>query len=133
MISPSGFRDSDRQAPRLIQADSNEAFRWAGDNRLLITSTALFAIMVDQAVFPIRVQRVMSYDLTADKATDIGPGAGFFAGHHLRRSGRPLHPAFEPDASTSVRRTCFEIDLATGESVEVQPRMRGVCELVRGQ
>lgn len=117
--------DSDRQAPRMIQADSNEAFRWAGDNRLLITSTALFAILVDQAVFPIRVQRVMSYDLTANKATDIGPGAGFFqdiifvdpAGRYILLSSQTFN-----ERSPNVLR----IDLATGESVEVQPRMRGV-------
>jgi dipeptidyl aminopeptidase/acylaminoacyl peptidase len=113
------------QVPLRVPANGSESFQWASDTRLLITVNSLFAIVLDQAVFPIRVQRVESYDLDSRKLVPLGPGAGFIqeviftdpAGRFVLLSSQSGW-----ESAPNVLR----IDLATGASVEVQPARRGV-------
>jgi len=113
------------QEPLRVPASGSESFQWASDTRLLITVNLIFVVVAGSAVLPIRLQRVHSYDLEARKLTSLGPEAGFLqdvifidpAGRYVLLSNQE-----RLDRSPNVLR----VDLATGESVEVQRAQRGV-------
>jgi dipeptidyl aminopeptidase/acylaminoacyl peptidase len=111
--------------PALIEAGNVDSFSWAGDNRLVIGVTSLVVFTLGRASLPVPVRRVMSHDLSSGKTETLGNSSGFLdelvfvdpAGRYVL-----LSMQVELDRSPSVHR----IDLATGESVEVQPSRSGV-------
>ncbi len=113
------------QVPQRIAVAGNRAFEWASDSRLLISVNTVIVIVGGGTLLPVPMQRVMSYDLESRKLTPLGSEAGFQqsvifvdpAGRYVLLSNQA-----RLDRSPNVLR----VDLATGESVEVQPRQVGV-------
>ena len=59
--------------PQHIEVSGNEAFTWASDTKLLITSNVTLLVVLGSAALPIRLQTVQSFDLAARKLTAAGP------------------------------------------------------------
>jgi dipeptidyl aminopeptidase/acylaminoacyl peptidase len=101
-----------------------DTFRWGGDGRLLIDVYG-FARMSGVGIIPFPVRRVISYDLATRETKLLGRGGGFLDqlifidpdGRYALLSSQ--HEITEPP---SVQR----VDLASGETVQVQPSRRGV-------
>ncbi|HYJ51807.1 MAG TPA: hypothetical protein VEW04_01415, partial [Allosphingosinicella sp.] len=64
------------QVPQHIAVEGNEAFTWASDTKLLITTRTMIVVAGAGTVVPIPLQRIQSYDLAARKLTVLGPQAG---------------------------------------------------------
>lgn len=113
------------QTPRLIPASGGESFEWASDRRLLIQVTRLTIVVAGQTIMPVPTRRVGVVDLDANKVTPVGPSGSItqeviFIDPHGRYI---LLSTLE-----SIRETpgVVRVDLATGDTVEVQPPRRGV-------
>jgi dienelactone hydrolase len=115
--------DGQRQT-RTIPAGNVVSYQWAGNRRLLMTTTNLI-LLVGLAIVPIPVRRVVSYDLETGKSFRLGAAGGLSdevifvdpAGGHVLVS---TQTSFR--ATPSVQR----VDLSSGASVEVQRSQRGV-------
>ena len=113
------------QAPQLIEAANVDGFAWAGDHRLLIRSTGLTILRIGNVVLPLPLRRILAVDLRTSKATAVGGSEGVFddlvyldpQGAYVLVSGQ-----------TSISRppAVVRVDLATGQSVEVQRGVSGV-------
>ncbi len=113
------------EAPRLIDAGNVDSFSWAGDGRLLISNTALVVLAFEGAFFPLPMRRIMVAEVATGETRALGDSQGLFdslvfvdpAGRYVLLSGQP-HPNRPPHV--------YRIDLATNQSVEVQPGRPGV-------
>jgi dipeptidyl aminopeptidase/acylaminoacyl peptidase len=113
------------QVPQHIAVEGNEAFTWASDTKLLITTRTTIVVAGAGTVVPIPLQRIQSYDLAARKLTVLGPQAGFMqelifidpAGRYVLLSNLER---FERPPNV------VRVDLETGATVVVQPGQRGV-------
>jgi len=111
--------------PQLISANGNDSFQWAGDSRLLITTSVAFGLSVGDTVYTIRIQRVESYDLQSRKRMVVGPGGGFTQDViFVDPAGRYVLMTSQTFAQRSPN--VLRVDLQNGESAEVQPPVRGV-------
>lgn len=113
------------QSPRMIPVAGSLSFHWAGDRRLLISVNNVLVLVTREALLPILMPSIKSYDIETGEVTALGPSAGFLQSvifvdpeaRYVLLSGQPAL-----DEWPNVLR----VDLATGETVEVQPARRGV-------
>jgi dipeptidyl aminopeptidase/acylaminoacyl peptidase len=113
------------QEPHTISVGGLTGFRWAGNQRLLVTSISLSIIASSNAIYIGPNRRVSSHDLAGGKSFFLGSSKGAFdeviftdpdGGFVLLSSQNNI------ERSPSVRR----VDLATEASVLVQPAVKGV-------
>lgn len=112
------------QQPRLISTRNFGLrwFRWAGDQRLLISVQTSVSVMG----FAFPISRVVAYDLQTNRTSLLGGAAGFMGDDviFVDPQGRYvlLSAQERPTSYPAVQR----IDLATSEAVEVQSQRNGV-------
>jgi len=113
------------QEPEIVRVANAAAFRWAGNDRLLVDSLTLVINVSSSGISLGPNRRVSSHDLTGGKSQFLS-GAGsdtdevIFTdpdGRYVLLSSRR-----EKEASPSVHR----VDLASGESLPVQAPVAGV-------
>jgi len=113
------------EPPRLIEAADVDWFTWAGDNRLLIRSTALTLVTFGGAVLPLPTRRITRVDLRTGKAAPVGETQGLFDNLvHVDPQGD--YALLAGQSSLARPPAVFRVDLDTGRSVEVQRGVAGV-------
>lgn len=109
---------------RTVPAANVVSYRWAGDNRLLVTITNLILI-VGFTFTAVPVRRVVSYDLETGRSQTLGTASGF--GDEVifvDPAGRFV--LLSTQTSFTSPPSVHRIGLATGASVEVQRSRRGI-------
>ena len=115
------------QPPTLVEASNVEGIAWAGDDRLLIDVIGLFSFRFGQFALSLPSRNILLHEIETGKTSRLGDSVGMVddlifvdpAARYVLLSGQA-----ELDEGPSVRR----IDLADGESVEVEPARRGVMK-----
>ena len=113
------------QPPVMIDASGLESFAWAGDQRLIFTSLNIRILASNSMIGIGQGREVFCHDLVEKKTTPVSQSRGLFADViFIDPLGR--YALVSSQASMTATPNVLRVDLATGQSVEVQPRRSGV-------
>jgi dipeptidyl aminopeptidase/acylaminoacyl peptidase len=111
--------------PRLIDAGNLDGFSWAGDDRLLLSSTGLVMLAFQGVILPLPMRRIMVADVATGAARALGESQGLFDNLvFVDPDGRYVLLSGQADSNRPP--SVYRIDLETNQSVEVQPGRPGV-------
>jgi dipeptidyl aminopeptidase/acylaminoacyl peptidase len=118
--------DDGEWALQTIPAGGVDAFRWAGDGRLLLDATAI-TLVIGDAIFPIPVRRVLVHDIATGQQIRLG-SLNSLVDRVIFTDPEARYVLLSTQPRLSSPPAVHRVDLATGAGVEIERSRVGVWD-----